>query len=187
MLAEVVTADLLRGLAMIGAKDDEAVELALPAGMAELTAWRGCWETVAWEVESDADGPTATVHAGELRAAADHPMITAIAALDGGGLRVGDAYLLSLPDLAPQPRLVSMLGGVDLTLPASSTNPYAAVLADIDGGGAKVWIRSPLLQRLRLRQITRVRLFPELGSWYLSGLAVDETHLMRVTGRVYVY
>ena len=70
MIIDVATGDLLRAATLLRAKDGEPVRLALPAGLGELTAWRGCWETIVWAVESLDDGPTATVAADELRAAA---------------------------------------------------------------------------------------------------------------------
>jgi hypothetical protein len=187
MSTEVATGDLLRSLAIVSAKEDEAVRLALPIGLGELTVWRGCWETVVWAVESEAAGPTATVRADELRAAADRPMISIIDGLDGGGLRVGDADLPAVDELAPPPVPVSMLGGSDLNLPPSIANPYAPVLADVEQGACKVWIPLRFMQRLRQRQISRLRLFPELGSWYLSGLSLEDTHLVRISGQVNVY
>jgi len=187
LVIEVATGDLLRALTLLNAKDEEPVRLALPVGVGELTVWRGCWETVIWAVESVVDGPTLTVLADQLRAAATRPMISPIEGLDDGRMRVGDVYLQPVTELSAPPVPVSLLGGTDLTLPPSAPNPYAAVLADIDQGASKVWIPFPLLQRLRIRQISQLRLAPELGTWYLSGLSNQESHLIRVAGRVNVY
>ena len=179
MIIDVATGDLLRALTLLRAKDGEPVRLALPAGLGELTAWRGCWETIVWAVESLDDGPTATVAADELRAAATRPMISPIEGLDDGRLRVCDTALAPVAEIAAPPSPVSLLGGTDLTLPPAPANPYATVLADIDQGASKVWLPYPLLERLRARQITRLRLAPDLGQWYLSGLCMDDTHLVR--------
>ncbi len=187
MSIEVATGDLLRGLTLLGAKEDDAVRLALLPGLSELTMWRGYSETVVWAVESQIEGPTATVDAGELRGALDRPMISIIEGLANGGLRVADVELSPRAEVPAPPRPASMLGGLDLVLPHAPANPYAPVLADIDQGGSKVWIPYPLVQRFRLRQMSRLRLFPELGCWYLSGATLEDTHLLRVVGRVNVY
>jgi hypothetical protein len=188
MGVEVATGDLLRALTLLNVRDDLSVRLALPAGFGELTAWRGCWETVVWASEAAEDGPTATVVGEDLRAAAaDRPMLTIVAARPDGGLRVADRDLAAATELRAPPVPASLIGGAELTPPASAANPYAPVLADIDNGAAKVWLPPALVQRLRLRQISRVRLFPELGEWYASGVAVDETHLVRVVAPVRLY
>ena len=114
-------------------------------------------------------------------------MITTIDGADDGGLRVGDAALGSSGPSVACPSPSSMLGGTDLNLPLATTNPYAPALADIDQGGAKAWLPFALVQRFRQRQISRVRLFPDLGLWYVSGLTLEDTHLVRVSGRVAVY
>ncbi len=187
MVIEVATGDLLRALTLLHTMEGEPVRLALPAGVGELTAWRGCWETVVWTVESGQDGPTATVVADELRAAATRPMISPIEGLDNGRLRVCDTALAAVAEVSAPPSPGSLLGGTDLTLPPSLVNPCATVLVDIEQGASKVWLPFALLERLRARQITRLRLAPDRGQWYLSGLSLEETHLVRVAGRVKIY
>ena len=114
-------------------------------------------------------------------------MISPIEGLDDGRLRLATRRSHQWTEIAAPPSPVSLLGGTDLTRPPARANPYATVLADIDQGASKVWLPYPLLERLRARQITRLRLAPDLGQWYLSGLCMDDTHLVRVAGRVKVY
>jgi hypothetical protein len=185
MSVEVATGDLHRAFALLNTREQEPVRLALPAGFGELTVWRGCWESAVWAVESDVDGPSATVPAEGLRSAADRPMLSVIASHPDGGLQVGDVVLdPAEPALEPPPGPSSLLGGADLALPMAGANPYAPALADIDQGASKVWLPSSVLQRIRLRQISRLRLFPHLGAWFVSGVKLDDSHLVRVVAKV---
>lgn len=184
MSIEVATGDLLRAMTLLNVRDDERVRLSLPAGFGELTVWRGCWESAIWAVESDGDGPTATVQADELRDAADRPMISSVDGRDGGGLQVAGIDIEAAGELEAPPAPSSLLGGADIALPIAGANPYAPTLAEIDQGAARVWIPQPVMQRLRLRQIGRVRVFPDLGRWYLSGVTIDDTHLLRVSAPI---
>jgi hypothetical protein len=181
---EVATGDLQRALTLLNGKDDEPVRLALTAGFGVVTVWRGCWESVIWGLETQADGPTATVPADQLRAAADRPMISTVEGLPDGGVRVGDTEVAAVAEIEAAPVPSSLLGGADLALPPAGSNPYAPTLADVDQGASKVWLPLGLMQRLRLRQISRVRLFSDLGRWYVSGATVDDTHVIRVAARV---
>jgi hypothetical protein len=187
MLTEVVTGDLLRALSLLNPKPGEAVRLAFPPGLGEVSIHRGWWETVAWAVESAAEGPTVTVAADELHDAADRPMCTPIETIEGGRVRVADTELDAVARVIDPPRMTAGLEGVDASLPPAGANPYAPTLVDIGDGAAKAWLPAALVARLRLRGVHRVRLFTTRGHWYASAVQLEESHLVRVAGRVGVY
>jgi hypothetical protein len=187
MTIEVATGELLHAINSLNLRDGETVHVDFPPGRAELSIHRGWWETVMWSVESQLGGPTACVRGEELRDAADRPMISAVDGAEGGGLLVGETLVPEVEAIPPPPRLNSLLGGAELSLPLPTSNPYAISVADIEQGGARLWLPQPLVQRLRRRAVVRARLFQDDGTWYVSGVQVEETALIRVVGRVGLY
>lgn len=107
---------------------------------------------------------------------------------EAGALSVSGWPIAGVDPLPAPPVAQALTQGVDVDVPMLGTNPYEAVLIDIDRGGRKAWVPRDLVQRLVLRDIRVARVFSTApGTWFLSGVQPDETHPVAVAGSIRVY
>ena len=187
--AMVIGGDLERALSILRPRDDEPVRLAFPPGVVEVSTYRGWWETVIFRAEGFEPGPEpVTVPAGELEACVRGVPMYVNLTSEAGSLSVSGWPIAGVDPLPAPPLAMALTNGVDVDVPLLGTNPYEAVLVDIDRGGRKAWVPRDVVQRLSLRDIRVARLFStEPGTWFLSGVQPDETHPVAVVGAIRVY
>jgi len=187
--AMVIGGDVERALSILRPRDDEPVRLAFPPGVVEVSTYRGWWETVIFRAEGFEPGPEpVTVPAGELDACVRGVPMYVNLTSDAASLSVSGWPTAAVEALPSPPVARALTQGVDVDVPMLGTNPYEAVLVDVDRGGRKAWVPRDLVQRLVLRDVRVARLFStEPGRWFLSGVQPDETHPVAVCGSVRVY